>query len=124
MQRKVLQPNWCRLNESMHIVISDSVQWSSAKDLEGNLTITKGGYLEINCRVSIPKNGRIQVLPGGTLALRGAKLHNACGDLWKGISIVSERNSSGQVIADSSTRIENIPEKLLKDNTSLIDEQL
>ena len=113
LQRKVLQSNWCQLDDRMNIEISDSVQWLAAKDLEGNLTIARGGVLEINCRVSIPRDGRISVLPGGTLILRGARLHNACGDIWKGISVSSQAGQSGRVVADQSTKIENIPNELL-----------
>jgi len=74
--RKLLVPNWCELHEDRHIYIRDSIHWQSMKDLEGHLTIQSGGVLKISCRVSLPKNAKITVEPGGELTLDNCKLHN------------------------------------------------
>jgi hypothetical protein len=95
--RKCLVPNWCTRNPKMDVVIRDSVSWTGARDLEGNLTIAKGGILRLSCRLSIPENGSIKVLEGGKLILDGAKLHNACKREWKGILIEEKEGKKGEV---------------------------
>jgi hypothetical protein len=105
--RGFLQPNWCQLHEDRTIVIRDSIVWQGAKDLEGNLTIATGGFLKINCRVSLPKNAKITVEPGATLVLENARLHNACGDRWQGIEIQQRGKVKGQVIYIGEPNVEN-----------------
>ncbi|MDH3649455.1 MAG: M43 family zinc metalloprotease [Saprospiraceae bacterium] len=119
LQRKVIQQNWCHVDERQNIVIEDSVFWESAKDLEGNLTVKKGGFLEINCRISIPHGGTIRVQSGATLVLREARLHNACGLTWKGIALESENGLAGKVWSDVHTKIENLPSPLMKDESPM-----
>ncbi len=114
LQRKLLLENWCHVNPLQDIVITDSIVWNGAKDLEGNLTIGDGGYLLITNRVSLPKDAVLEIRPGGTLELKGAKLHNACGYTWKGIAQVREGQKVGRIVADEATVIENIPTALLK----------
>lgn len=98
-QRNFLQPNWCTLKDSMSITIRDTVHWVGAKDLEGHLTVAAGGMLSIGCRISMPPGGVITVEPGGTLLLEsGAKLHNACGQRWKGIQLYEDDGEVGQVL--------------------------
>lgn len=107
LQRKMLVANWCKLNPEQHIYIRNKVHWKGAKDLEGHLTIRAGGELTISCRTSIPKNGKITVEPGGKLILDGCKLHNACGDNWKGIQILKKGNKEGEVFYLGETSIED-----------------
>lgn len=112
--RKILIPNWCTLHEDRHIVVSDSVRWKGAKDLEGHLTIENGGYLRISCRVSIPKGGKITVKPGGTLVLDQCLIHNACGDSWKGIEVQTLKKSTGRVVSMGDIRLENMDYPLVE----------
>lgn len=113
--RRILVPNWCRLHADRHIVITDSIHWRGAKDLEGHLTIENGGVLRISCRVSIPKEGKITVKPGGTLIIDQALVHNACGDTWQGIEIQTKGKLAGKVISIGKIRLENMRNPLSED---------
>ena len=75
----------------MDVVIRDSVHWAGARDLEGHLTIAKGGALRLSGRLSLPADAQITVEPGGRLWLDGARIHNACRDTWKGIFVEEDR---------------------------------
>lgn len=112
--RKILVKNWCTLHEDRSIVITDSVHWKGAKDLEGHLTIEDGGYLRISCRVSIPKGGKITVKPGGTLVLDQSLIHNDCGDTWQGIEVQTLKKTSGKVISMGKIRLENMDNPLVE----------
>lgn len=105
--RKFLLPTWCELKDSLEIVIRDSVEWNSARDLEGHLSIAPGGQLIIRCRVSIPPGGAITVEPGGSLILDGAHLHNACGKEWQGILVQKFGPETGKVFYTTKPTIEN-----------------
>ena len=107
--RKLVIPTWCSLDESKTIYITDSVTWSGAKDLEGNLVIEDGGHLKVNCRLSIPEGGSITVAPQGTLELLNARVHNACGDQWQGIKVNKRGKTEGKVINLAGSKIENVP---------------
>lgn len=112
--RKILVKNWCTLNPNKSIIITDSVHWKGAKDLEGHLTIENGGYLRISCRVSIPKGGKITVKPGGTLVLDQSLIHNACGDTWQGIEVQTLKKISGKVVSMGEIRLENMDNPLVE----------
>lgn len=105
--RNYLVPNWCQLDTAKHIFIKDSIAWDCMKDLEGPLTIEPGGSLTMRCRVSVPKDGKITVMPGGQLILDNCRLHNACGDQWQGIEIQQQGNLKGEVIYIGSPSIED-----------------
>ncbi len=106
--RRVLDPLWCQLDPKKTITIRDSIVWSGAKDLEGNLEIEEGGVLTVNCRLSIPPHGEITVAPGGKLLLRDALVHNACGKTWNGIKVLTRGKHAGQVRQSGNTVIENV----------------
>jgi hypothetical protein len=110
--RRLLIPNWCTVHEDQHIVISDSIHWKGEKDLEGHLTIEDGGFLQIDCRISIPENGKITVKPGGTLILNQCRLHNACGKFWEGIEIQKSGNKVGKVISRGEVKFDNMRRKI------------
>lgn len=112
--RRCLQPTWCRRRPERDLVIRDSVIWSGAHDLEGNLTIATGGALRLQCRVSMPAGGRITVQPGGRLWLDGPRLHNACGLTWEGIFTQKDQQESGQVYVLRPPVLENCPTELRK----------
>ncbi len=107
--RRCLVPVWCSRNPAKDLVIRDSVAWTGARDLEGNITVASGGTLLLTCRVSIPAGGRITVQPGGKLLLDGARLHNACGREWQGIFIEQKNGLSGTVVSLKQPVLENCP---------------
>ncbi len=85
-QRAYTRPNWCE-GTGQHAELRDSFVLRHETDLEGNLTLLPGSYLEVRCRLSIPEGHRITVMPGATLALAGGKLHNSCGLGWEGLFV-------------------------------------
>lgn len=105
--RRFLQPNWCTLHEDRNIVIQDTVEWHSHKDLEGHLTIAPGGKLTIGCRVALPADAKITVQPGGELVLDHCRLFNDCGETWEGIEIQQQGERKGRVVALGQPVIEN-----------------
>lgn len=105
--RRFLLPLWCYFDPSKTIAISDSLTWEGSKDLEGNLVIEEGGFLELKCRLSLPPDGKITVLPGGTLYLNGAFLHNACGKPWQGIELGKSGKKTGVILYQGDFKIEN-----------------
>lgn len=107
--RRCLVPTWCTRNPGRDIVIRDSVAWTGARDLEGNVTIAPGGSLRIFCRVSVPAGGSITVQPGGRLWLDGARLHNACGRAWEGVFVQTKGDQRGEVFTLKPAIFENCP---------------
>jgi pregnancy-associated plasma protein-A len=105
--RKLLEPNWCQLDDTKTITIKEKIDWLGAKDLEGNLIIEAGGILTIRCRVSLPKDAKIIIHPKGKLILDGGKIENDCGDTWKGIEIWSKKDSKGEVELFNNSSILN-----------------
>lgn len=106
--RGLLFERWCQLDTAKDISITDTITWSGARDLEGNLSVQAGGVLRIQCRLSIPPDGSITIAPGGTLILENARLHNACGQLWKGIQVLSNRDHIGTVKYFGQSALENV----------------
>ncbi len=108
-QRRLLVRTWCKLDPTKTIYIRDSIRWSGAKDLEGHLVIEKGGSLQIDCRVALPKAAKLTVQAGGQLILTdAARLHNDCGDEWAGIEVEQTGKEKGQVIFQGKPIIENV----------------
>ena len=108
--RRCLLPNWCSRRPERDLVIRDSVVWSGARDLEGNLTIAPGGALRLQCRLSMPAGSRITVQPGGRLWLDGPRLHNACGLDWQGLFWEKNKRESGHIYVLRSPIMENCPQ--------------
>ncbi len=106
--RELLVPAWCRRDTTTNMTIIGSEIWDGARDLTGDLIISSGATLIINCRVSIPPGGQIIVENGATLKLHNAKLHNACGQEWQGIKVYEDRRNPGQVVYTGDTLIEDI----------------
>ncbi len=107
--RRCLVQTWCSRDPAKDLVIRDSVAWTGARDLEGNLTIAPGGSLRLSCRLSIPAGGRITVQPGGRLWLDGARLHNACGLQWDGIFVQGKKSVRGEVFTLKTPVLDNCP---------------
>jgi len=108
LARKFLIDNWCQLSVDKSISITDSVEWDCHKDLEGNITIKRGGVLKVWCRLSIPPNGKITIEPGGKLIVgRSARLHQSCGEKWQGIEIVKSGDEQGMIEVIGDGKIED-----------------
>ena len=106
--RGLVVPDWCKLNESQTIRITENDVWSGALDLSYNVVVEAGATLEIKCRVSMPKNSSITVEPGGKLILNDCILHNDCGDLWKGVKLKHSKNEPAVVEHIGNVQLENI----------------
>ncbi|MFK7808616.1 MAG: hypothetical protein AB8F74_12500 [Saprospiraceae bacterium] len=96
--RAMIKSTWCTFKPDSKIVITDSIDWDGAKDMESHLEIKDGGKLTIRCRVSFPKGAKIIIHPGGQLVLDGARLYNDCGEQWDGIELLKEKKIEGEVI--------------------------
>ncbi len=97
-QRKLLQKNWCHLDTSKNVKIRRTSIWDGAKDLAGHIMIGEKGELTINCRISLPKGGKITIKPGGKLIIgEYATLENDCGEQWEGIVVEEKNGTKGQV---------------------------
>lgn len=105
--RGLVRPDWCESDEESSIFIRDSIDWRGAKDLDGPLFIEKGGTLHLHCRLSIPKDATITVRPGGVLILDNCRIHNACGNTWKGIVVQEKGDLKGKIIFVGEPKIEN-----------------
>lgn len=112
-QRKYLSPGWCRGRADGDVVLRDSFRLRHASDLEGNLLLESGAYLEIECRLSIPAGKSITIMPGATLVLRsGARLHNSCGLEWTGVQLVVQGRKRGQLLVEDGGMLENVAEPI------------
>lgn len=96
-QRKLLIKDWCKLDTSYNIVITDSINWLGYRDVNKNIVIEKGGTLKVCCRLGMPKDSYIYVKPGGRLILEEVTLHNDCGHQWQGIYIGTFGDEKGAV---------------------------
>ncbi len=114
LQRNLLVPTWCQLDTSANLVVRDTLRLDFSIDLEGNVIIDRGGYLEIGCRVSMPEHSTITIRPGGTLSILSTGwIHNACHASWDGILLESRKKEKGKVIVIEGGRIENCPVQLI-----------
>lgn len=107
-QRDLLVKNWCDLDSSKTVIITDTIVWNGSKDLQGHLVIADGGHLTINCRVSFPTGAELIVEPGGQLFLDSAHLHSDCGQYWNGIRILGRGARVGRVFGHGDYRIEDL----------------
>ena len=101
------------MDESKTINITDTVEWQSAKDLEGHIVIFDGGSLTIKCTVYLPKDAKIIIHPRAKLLLDGAVIGNACGDEWLGIERWSDKKSTRVMVLKNGAIIENLKYEIL-----------
>ena len=107
-QRKFIREDWCQLDTSKNVRITDSIAWLGERDMVANIYIEPGGVLQVGCRLSMPRNSVISVAPGGKLILgQNARLHNDCGDRWQGIEIRKKGDLKGEVVFRGEPKIEN-----------------
>ena len=108
--RRCLEPRWCVPQPGSAVTIRDSVAWTGARDLEGDVTVEAGGILYLpNARISLPAGARLTVRLGGRLYLDGTRLHNACGYPWQGILVENRGDQRGEVIELAPAIVENVP---------------
>ncbi len=110
--RGLVVPNWCNLDESQTIRIQEDDVWNGALDLSYNVVVEAGASLEIKCRVSMPRNSSITVEPGGTLILNDCRIHNDCGDEWKGIKLKNTKRETAKVEYHGDVLIENVQQDI------------
>jgi len=106
--RKLVIRDWCELDRSKTISISDHVVWNGQRDVKNNIIIQNGASLTIACRLSMPAGSTIRVMPKAQLILNQALVHNDCEQSWKGIELMKQGKSEGQIISYGSTEIRNV----------------
>ena len=107
--RKYVKEDWCNLDTSHTISISENVDWFGERDATSDIHVRAGGMLTVHCRLSMPPGGEIIVHPGGVLRINeSALIHNDCDLTWKGIRLVSEGKQDGELIISQSAVIEDI----------------
>lgn len=107
-QRAVTMDKWCTYQPENPIIIRDQITLSGARDVNRDIIITETGSLEVSCRLSMASGSQIKIYPGGQLKLQDAHLHNACGDKWKGIKLLQDKNAKAEVYYLGNTKIENV----------------
>lgn len=105
-QRHLAIPTWCAVRDTLHI--RDSVVWDHEQDLSSHVMVHNKATLHIKCRVSIPKDGWIKVMPEGHLILDQCWLHNSCGHQWNGILIGKEDEMKGTVTTTTPFQLTNL----------------
>ncbi|MCB0602772.1 MAG: hypothetical protein KDC28_16155 [Saprospiraceae bacterium] len=112
-RRKLLVPNWCALDTSRNLTITDTVIWDHEQDVTGNITIQPGGYLDIRCRTGMAKGATISILPGAILYMDGGYLHNSCGEQWQGIRILTDKKgNAGQILTTDEGLLQDMVWKM------------
>jgi Pregnancy-associated plasma protein-A len=107
-ERRYLIQDWCSLKTEDEVLVSDTLIWRGDRDLKSNLRIVKGGFLQVEGRVSLPENALITLEPGSTLLLRKGHLHNACNRKWQGIAAPRKfLGRRGQLILEGEARVED-----------------
>jgi len=107
-QRGLLQQRWCRLDPEQTVYVSGEQHWQGARDLHGNLVVRTGSTLRLSCRVALPEAARVIVEPGARLLLGSeGRLHNACGEEWKGIELQEQGSVRGQLQMAEGARVED-----------------
>lgn len=105
--RRYVVPRWCAYDPARDVVIREPVHWNAARDFWGSIHISDGGILRLSCRLSMPAGAKITVAPGGKLILEDAHVHNACGDQWLGIEVLTRGNHHGMVEISGNVRVED-----------------
>ena len=106
--KKYLVENWCELKASANIYIQDSVIWNCKKNVSGEIFILDGGYLEIQCDLSLPKGARIIVKAGATLVLNNCNITNSCNKKWQGILAEKNGNKKSKIVFKNNSVILNV----------------
>lgn len=99
-------------------VINGVEVWSGIKSVKSNLIIASGSKLTVMGALNMPKNGKIIVENGGQLIVDGGTISNQCNQLWKGIEVEGDINTSqsdpnlkhGELEIRNNSLIENASE--------------
>ncbi len=104
---------FCDYDSNNTTTINSSQTWDIGKVFGGDIRITSGNTLTVECMISLPPGGKIIVESGGTLVLDGAHLTNSCENgLWNGIEVYGinsadqTSSSQGKVIIKNNSLIE------------------
>lgn len=99
--------------ESGSIHIDNDTVWASDQIIENTIIVDSGYSLTIRSEIKFVKQSGIIVRPGGELNLYGATLTRVCYDLWDGIEVWGDYDTTqyfsglqGEVKIDSNTIIE------------------
>ncbi len=107
--RKLLVKDWCKLDVTKTIIISDHVEWKGDRDIRHNIIITDKGRLDIHGRTAMPAGSSIIVEGRGQLHLHSfAHLHNDCGELWEGIRFVKNKKEPVNFFVYKNPRMKDI----------------
>ncbi len=98
---------WCKKNETLNVSIKDSIVWQSHKYIHGDIYIEDNASLEIQCSISMPKDGTIVIKPNGKLILNGCRIYNDCENKWNGIEIQSRGSQKGALEVFNHSLLEN-----------------
>ena len=99
-------------------VISSSATWNNERVLQMGLRITNGATLVIKNVVSMPKDSRIVVEPGASLAIDGGTITNLCGHTWQGIEVQGNRIQA-QTFAPSGNTLTQQGLVVIKNNGTI-----
>ena len=103
--RKLLIPTWCEYDKNKTITLYEDEEWIGTKDISGDIIITNGVKLTVNCEVNMPKGSKIIVHPRGRLILNGGTIKNDCGEEWNGIEVWKRSEDKGRVIYQNNARV-------------------
>lgn len=106
--RNLLIRNWCRYLPENTIIIRDTVIWTGARDLEGDIEIMPGASLKIHGRVSMAPGASIKVNDDALLILDDCSIHNDCGYAWKGIQVIQKGKKTGTILKAGTVELKNI----------------
>lgn len=76
------------------IRISQDLTWHEPQIITNDLYVESGVDLEIKSTIFFAENTKIIIEPGGKLILNGGMLTNSCGDLWGGIEVWGDPEST------------------------------
>ena len=110
-QRKFVRADWCKLDTSAKVMISEDTHWKGEKDLSNDVLVESGNTLRISSRISFAKDSKLTVSPGAKLILDNCWLHNSCSESWSGIELIDSNKDSCQVEYLGKVRIENVEAK-------------
>ncbi|MGE0568070.1 MAG: T9SS type A sorting domain-containing protein [Bacteroidia bacterium] len=100
-------------NSSYDIVISSNTTWNNTKNIRGNVIVSTGYDLIVNCDQNFPAEGKIIIEPGARAIFNGVTLRSACpNNPWYGIEVwgnssASQDSTNQGVLHISNSTIKN-----------------
>lgn len=102
-QRNLLVKQWCEKSSKNNVIIRGHQHWQRDMDLLGDLILEEGSSLKIDCRVSLPRKGRILLHKNSHLILDRAHLHVDCEGSWEGVYQAGKNNGARITILGIAT---------------------